>query len=99
MPVAVNRGAINTLLRDPGGPLGRSLDYLGARINAEARAFCPVDTGRLRRSIHVTPVTRRGNSLVIQIGSNVEYAIFVHEGHQSEPPRPFLTRALEMEIR
>lgn len=50
-----------------------------ARIQADAKQNCPVDTGRLRASI-VTEVHTEGNTVVGTVGTNVEYAPWVEFG-------------------
>lgn len=49
------------------------------RVLNAARRGTPVNTGRLRSSI-TTVFTRSVYGPVAQIGSNLSYAIFVHEG-------------------
>lgn len=49
-----------------------------------------VDTGRLRGSI-----THEVNGHEAQIGTGVEYAIYVHEGTSRMAPNRFLTNAAE----
>lgn len=100
MTVVMHRNRINKFLRDPAGPVGLGLDYLGARVQAKARGKCPVETGTLMRSIRATPVRQVGPSrLNIQIGSNVYYAIYVHNGTEDMEARPFLKDALDQEVR
>lgn len=49
------------------------------RIQAEAKANCPVDTGRLRASI-VTDVQTDGKAVIGTVGTNVGYAPCVEFG-------------------
>lgn len=49
-----------------------------------------VDTGRLRNSISNTT---DGSSVVV-VGTNVEYAPYVHEGTYRMEPNPFLRNAI-----
>lgn len=44
-----------------------------------ARRLAPVDTGALRASL-TARVERRGNDVVGIVGSNLPYALFVHDG-------------------
>ena len=72
----------------------RVLTALGMECEKDAKLLCPVDTGRLRNSI-----TNTHDSDYAYIGTNVEYAVYVHEGHglpsgKSVPPRRFLKNAL-----
>lgn len=39
------------------------------------------------------PHKKSGDYMVVRIGTNVEYAVFVHEGTKNMPPRPSLTIA------
>jgi len=72
----------------------KALEAIGAQCENYAKMTCPVDTGNLRNSI---THERRGKSSVY-IGTNVEYAIYVHEGHKTPSgghvaPRRFLRDA------
>lgn len=51
---------------------------LGRIYQAEVKKHTPVDTGRLRASIYVSEVM---NFNSIFVGTNVEYAQYVEEGH------------------
>ena len=55
----------------------------GKVIQAEAKRRAPVDTGRLRSSIVVRAV-QQGDETVIQVGTNVHYAIHVEYGHRQK---------------
>ena len=67
----------------------QALDNCGVIVENDAKEKCPVDTGTLRRSIkHKTKKTK------VTIGTNVEYAIPVHEGHGSYTGSKFLEKAL-----
>lgn len=63
------------------------------KIEREAKANCPVDTGNLRRTI----TTSVGN-LEADIGSNCEYASYVHDGTYKMSARPFLETAAASEL-
>lgn len=52
-----------------------------------------IDTGNLRDSISVSPVDTSDNS--IDVGTNVEYGIYVHEGTMRMEPNRFLKNAFE----
>jgi len=56
-------------------------------VQREAKIEAPVDTGRLRASI-VPEVTRRGNTVVGIVGSNVEYAPYMELGTRPHWPPP-----------
>ena len=52
-----------------------------------------VDTGRLRASITHSMI-QSGDRPAVQIGTNVEYAIYVHDGTMRMAPNRFLTNAV-----
>lgn len=69
--------------------LKRALDRIAIRWQAAARQQVPVDTGRLRSSIAFstpnqpalgTGVNELNQGLTAIVGTNVEYAVAVHEG-------------------
>ncbi len=59
-------------------------------IEKQGKANCPVDTGRLRNSIKADV----GN-LEANIGTDVYYAPYVHDGTYRMAARPFLESAAE----
>ena len=75
-------------------------------IMNDAKRRAPVDTGNLRRSIHVgghkgpeTPSSGRDLGRVdyqtVQVGTNVEYAKYQEHGTSKMSARPFLRPALD----
>lgn len=52
----------------------------------------PVDTGRLRQSIH----KKRLSQLAAGVFPNARYGKFVHDGTARMPPRPYFQWALEL---
>jgi HK97 gp10 family phage protein len=81
------------LMHHASGPVGRYLARIAAKVETAAKTRCPVDTGRLRSSINWR-MELEGDKLVAIIGTNVEYAIYVHEGTKYMPGRPFLLEGL-----
>ncbi|WP_375374084.1 HK97-gp10 family putative phage morphogenesis protein [Hymenobacter aerilatus] len=61
-------------------------------IESDAKELAPVDTGRLRSSIH-TEISSNGLSGVV--GTNVSYAPFVELGTTRQRAQPFLFPAYE----
>ena len=59
-------------------------------VQDDAKRNCPVDTGRLQGSIQHEVKGKEGI-----VGTNVEYAPYVHEGTSRMPGRPFLRDAGE----
>lgn len=57
--------------------MAAALEEIGLVAEAKAKRLCPVDTGRLRNSItHAIDSVR---DKAVYIGTNVEYALYVHE--------------------
>ena len=69
--------------------LTAALEEIGLVTEAAAKKLCPVDTGRLRNSI--THAFEDDHSIVV--GTNVEYATYVHDGTSRRKGTPFLTQA------
>ena len=72
-----------------GRAIGRALEAIGIEAESDAANLCPVDTGRLRNSITHT-IDADGKAALI--GTNVEYALYVHENMRH--PQRFLTDAV-----
>lgn len=83
--------AINRLLRSPGGAVAKDALRRGYRVEAAAKRLCPVDQGRLRSSIS-TELRTGPTGLFVQVGTDVEYAMFVHEGTGIYGPRGAVIR-------
>lgn len=107
MSVVVHVTEKNKIFRPPGGlgsALGVSMYRRGLRIESTAKRLCAVDTGRLRASIRTTVPFRRGDVLVVAIGTNVKYAKYVEEGTRNRDgsrrmrARPYLKPALIREM-
>lgn len=55
----------------------------GILVQNRARQLAPVDTGRLRSSIHVDSPAVRGRRVGVRVGTNVEYALHMEFGTRS----------------
>jgi hypothetical protein len=51
------------------------LEKIAGEVEDDAKAICPVDTGKLRESIE-----HEVDGMTARIGSNVSYALYVEEG-------------------
>lgn len=94
----LDSGAVNALLMSPSGGVARDLLRRGKHVESRAKqnlANSPrrIDTGRLRSSI-TTVLVRAGGNIAVQVGTNVEYARFVHDGTRYMAANPFLKDAL-----
>lgn len=89
---------VTQILRSPAGPVGKYMLKLGRMTEAEAKRLASgvlvkVDTGRLAGQInHRLGVSSKG--LFVEIGSNVEYAIYVHDGTKAHTIRPKRAKVL-----
>lgn len=91
--IRLDRTAIRRLLSDPNGAVGRNLTLRALRVQAGARRRCPVDQGRLRSSIRWE--LRSGPlGLYAFVGSDVEYAHYVHDGTADHIIRPRTKKVL-----
>ena len=66
------------------------LEIIGEEIVADAKAFAPVKTGRLRDSIG-----KRVAGLNLEVYADADYAAYVEYGTGRTSPHPFLRPALE----
>jgi len=68
----------------------------GMLVAQRAQQKAPIDTGRLKRSIHPTiPQKVRDGVQITAVGTNVEYAPFQEFGTKYIQPHPYLTPALK----
>lgn len=74
--LVLRRAAIDAFLTSPAGPIWRNQARKGVRVQNLARIYVRVDTGTLRASIGVSQRVR-GQSIITNVGSNIEYAPFV----------------------
>ena len=66
-------------------------------IQRDSRMATPVDTGRLRNSIGQAGGDGifEVKKMSAEIGTNVKYAVYVHEGTSRMPARPFLQQGVD----
>ena len=86
--------ALQKLLESESGAVGLNLVKRVNRVKNGARSRCPVDTGNLRGSI-TSGIRQTGSGLIGRVGTNVPYAIYVHEGTKYQAAQPFLRDALK----
>lgn len=55
------------------------LDKVALECESHAKSLSFVDTGELSKSIHAEPAKLVGNEFIALVGTNLEYAIYVHE--------------------
>jgi hypothetical protein len=79
MNIVWRKPALDTLLNNPSGTVGRHLKKKGSRITAAARGQVGVRTGALRNSIHMRHF-RDPRGQYIKVGSSLSYARMHHDG-------------------
>lgn len=89
--IEVNEDNTDKVIAQMETAIERALEAIGIEAESDAAAICPVDTGRLRNSI--THAIDDGEKVAI-VGTNVEYALYVHEGTSRHKGQPFLTDAV-----
>lgn len=80
----LNRQQIAFILASSAGPVAKDLFRRGKNVEGAAkknlsRSPQRIDTGRLRSSID-TQLYSLGGMTVVRVGTNVFYALFVHDG-------------------
>lgn len=86
--------ALERLFLSDNGPVAKDLQRRALQVDRQAKQLCPVDTGRLRSSI-TNQLAADHQGLYADIGTNVEYAVFVELGTSRAAAQPFLRPALE----
>lgn len=71
---------------------GKRLDAAGRAVTNRARELCPVDTGRLKASIHYV---YRQDTMTLTIHADESYASYVEFGTSRQSAQPYLRPALE----
>lgn len=92
--VVLDQKGLYAVLQGAQGPVVRDTVQRTQRVLNRARQLCPVDTGNLRGSLSSEMVKATNGDVVGRVGTNVPYAVFVHEGTKKMAGRPFLKDAL-----
>jgi hypothetical protein len=88
--LVLNQAALKELMS---GPSGLVYQDINRRTNATlrtARNKCPVDEGRLRSSL-ASEIRVQGSVVVGRVGTNLDYALWVHEGTGIYAGRGYIT--------
>lgn len=103
-------GAIRVLLTSPERGVAQNLLLRGLLVETAAKRNLAgvggpkrIDTGRLRASITTQLVRDVGGGPAVVIGTNVKYALYVHEGTgiygpKGKPIRPRQAKALRFKL-
>lgn len=79
------------IIRKLEGKVEDALKDIGAFVEGRAKLLSPVDTGNLRSSIS----HKLASEKEVQIGTDVEYAVYVEKGTSRQKEQPYLTPAVE----
>lgn len=77
--VELNKAELRRITRSPAGPVMRDITATARRVVAGAKRRCRVNSGQLRASIDFA-LFIEPNRVVCRIGSDLEYALWQHEG-------------------
>lgn len=104
MPLDTSQArAVASRLKTAGGRVGAQGALVFRRtvlaIEADAKAFAPVDTGFLRSSIS-SSVTGDGRfgGMTAEIGPTAEYGVYQEYGTSTQPGTPFLAPAFDRQV-
>ena len=75
-----NKAGLDYIAKQNGGDFGRFLASRAAAIVIAAKVQAPVKTGMLKASIRVHSHTRTSYGQAVKVGSDLSYALYVHEG-------------------
>lgn len=95
--VRFNEPAMDHLLNEASGDVGRHLEVIGLKVQAGAKLLVKRRTGRLARSIYLNHA-RDARGQYIQVGSNVRYAFVVHEGDRPHIITAHAGRVLRFQV-
>lgn len=97
----VNQAELQRLLRGPDGGVAKDMLRRALRVEGAAKKNLNeqprrIDTGRLRASI--THELRLGRTWIARVGTNVTYALYVHEGTGLYGPRHTYIRPVNRKV-
>jgi hypothetical protein len=96
--IDINNRLVNWILRSPAGPVAKNMLTRGQRVRRAAQRNVNSQSGALAHSIRVEIVIV-GDRAGVQVGTNLHYARFVHDGTgiygpSHRPIRPTRRKAL-----
>lgn len=87
--IKIDQSALAALMASPQGPVWIDIQRRTNRVLNQARRNAPVDEGRLRASLAME-MRLASRSPVGRVGTNVEYALYVHEGTGVEAGKGYI---------
>lgn len=93
--IRLDRADLRRVIRDASA---RELRTAGRQVVNRAKVLAPVDTGRLRASIEGQLNRTWTLRPRFTVGSNVEYAPYVHDGTRPHVIRPRNAQALRFQV-
>lgn len=92
-----NEPALDRLLNQPSGPVGKHMKVIGLKILAGAHSIAGRDTGDLVRKLYMKQ-GRRGRFQYVEVGSTAKHAYYHHEGTKPHQIRPENGRLLRFNV-
>ena len=104
----LNRAGISAMLSSPNGAVAKDLFRRGKKVETKAKQNLSrnprrIDTGLLRSSIN-TQLISLGGKPAVRVGTNVYYALWVHDGTgiygpRGAPIKPKTAHALSWKVK
>jgi phage gpG-like protein len=88
--IKLNTAAIKAQITGPSGMVAKEMMKRGNRVQNKAKQLCPTDGGRLKNSITLE-LRGSGDRMEVRVGTNVAYAVWVHEGTGIYAGRGYIT--------
>lgn len=83
--------AVQSLSKQKKQRVSQEVTNTAARIEAQAKASAPVDTGYMRQDIAFQKV----NDMTARVDSRAPYSVYVDKGTRKQGAQPFFTPAIE----
>lgn len=92
-----NEPALDRLLNQPSGPVGRHMKKIGLKILAGAHSAAGHDTGELKAKLYMRQ-GRKGNVQYVEVGTKAKHGLVHHEGSKPHQIRPANGRVLRFNV-
>lgn len=97
MSIRWNERALDTLLNNPYGDVGRYMRRVGLKILAGAHGMAGMRTGELRRKLYMKQ-GRQGRFQYVEVGSKARHAYMHHQGTKPHQILPESGRVLRFNV-
>lgn len=94
----LDQAALRRITHGSSGQVAQHLVRIARRAEGIAKRLSPVDTGRMRATIHVEGPHGTAAGVAYYLVANTNYAIYVHGGTRYLRARPFLLDAVRQAV-